>query len=130
MKDAIEFNSTNNHGSSNNNTTTKASKGNISNNQPSNVMNFSEEVRKTSLWKSITKSKDKEVTTSEKKSLRSSGIKKRIRRLSLGFRASDEDRSLVIVNNQQSPTIVIEPSNDEQQTQPTSLNKINSDLRM
>ncbi|CAF3982700.1 unnamed protein product [Rotaria magnacalcarata] len=130
MKDAIEFNSTNNHGSSNNNTTTKASKGNISNNQPSNVMNFSEEVRKTSLWKSITKSKDKEVTTSEKKSSRSSGIKKRIRRLSLGFRASDEDRSLVIVNNQQSPTIVIEPSNDEQQTQPTSLNKINSDLRM
>ncbi|CAF4212872.1 unnamed protein product, partial [Rotaria magnacalcarata] len=73
-------------------------------------MNFSEEVRKTSLWKSITKSKDKEVTTSEKKSSRSSGIKKRIRRLSLGFRASDEDRSLVIVNNQQSPTIVIEPS--------------------
>ncbi|CAF4978209.1 unnamed protein product [Rotaria socialis] len=77
MKETIEFDSTNNHGSSNNNTTTNASKGNISNNQPSNVMNFSEEVGKTSLWKSITKSKGKAVTTSEKKSSRSSGIKKR-----------------------------------------------------
>ncbi|CAM4906352.1 unnamed protein product [Rotaria socialis] len=130
MKETIEFDSTNNHGSSNNNTTTNASKGNISNNQPSNVMNFSEEVGKTSLWKSITKSKGKAVTTSEKKSSRSSGIKKRIRRLSLGFRVSDEDRSLVIVNNQQSPTIVIEPSNDEQQSQRASPNKSNSDLRM
>ncbi|CAF5034507.1 unnamed protein product, partial [Rotaria socialis] len=63
-------------------------------------------------------------------SSRSSGIKKRIRRLSLGFRFSDEDRSLVIVNNQQSPTIVIEPSNDEQQSQRASPNKSNSDLRM
>ncbi|CAF0758464.1 unnamed protein product [Rotaria sordida] len=113
----------------------------VQNNQLANVMNFSEEVGKTFLWKSIAKSKDKEVIASEKKpsnndkSSRSSGIKKRIGKLGLSFRSSDEDRALVNTNNSQLPTIVIEPmessiSNGEQQSGRTSVDRTISDIRL
>ncbi|CAF3369159.1 unnamed protein product [Rotaria sp. Silwood1] len=122
-------------------TVLKAPTKNVQNNQSTNVMNFSEEVGKTFIWKSIAKSKDKEGIASEKKSSsndkssRSSGIKKRIGKLSLGFLSSDEDRSLVNTNNPQLPSIVIEPmepsvANSEQQSRRTSVDKTNSDFRL
>lgn len=53
-------------------------------NPSTGVINFSEEVGKTFLWKSIAKTKDKEITSSEKKSsnnekpTKTSGIKDRL----------------------------------------------------
>ncbi|CAF2401099.1 unnamed protein product [Rotaria sp. Silwood2] len=141
MNETMAFDSGKIRTGSDDNIILKAQTGNVQNNRANNVMNFSEEVGKTFLWKSIAKSKDKEGIPSEKKSStndkssRSSGIKKRIGQLSLGFLSSDEDRALVHRNNQQLPSIVIEPmepsiSNAEQQSRRTSVDKTNSDIRM
>ncbi|CAF0834824.1 unnamed protein product [Adineta ricciae] len=108
---------------------------NVKINTSTGVINFSEEVGKTFLWKSISKTKDKETSASERKtnsdkSSRSSAIKKRIRKLSLNFLSPDEERPLVNASNdasspysQQLPSIVIEQpevpllNNDSRQRQ-------------
>jgi len=98
---------------------------NVQINTSTGVINFSEEVGKTFLWKSIAKTKEKEPTIQRKfqsqksnseKSSRGSAIKKRIRKLSLNFLGPDEDRPFLSTtnesttnpNNQQLPSIVIE----------------------
>ncbi|UJR16088.1 hypothetical protein I4U23_003000 [Adineta vaga] len=94
---------------------------NVQINPSTGVINFSEEVGKTFLWKSIAKSSNHD------KPSRSSGIKNKIRKLSLSFLSPDEDRVLVSSINSQLPSIVIEQmepstSNSAQQSRRTSLN--------
>ncbi|CAF3643219.1 unnamed protein product [Rotaria sordida] len=117
------------------------------------VINFSEEVGKTFLWKSIAKTKDKEPTPERKlhqpklppndKPSRGSALKKRIRKLSISILGPDEDRPLVnppndvALNtiNEQLPVIVIEPEtsisisneNSEQRRRTSSNTSNNND---
>ncbi|CAF1216222.1 unnamed protein product [Rotaria sp. Silwood1] len=108
------------------------------------VINFSEEVGKTFLWRSIATTKDKEPSSEGKlhtpkqpttdKPSRGSALKKRIRKLSISILGPDEDRPLVTATNevplnpinQQLPSIVIEqteksrPNDNAEQRQRTS----------
>ncbi|CAF0790608.1 unnamed protein product [Adineta steineri] len=95
---------------------------NVQINPSTGVINFSEEVGKTFLWKSIAKTKNKSATTD--KPSRTAGIKNKIRKLSLGFLNPDEGQILYQTTNSQLPSIVIEqaePSNDDRESRRTSL---------
>ncbi|CAF1020101.1 unnamed protein product [Adineta steineri] len=129
---------------------------NVEINTSTGVINFSEEVGKTFLWKSISKTKDKEPATPDRKTAsqkqpnsdkasRSSALKKRIRKLSLNFLGPDEDRPLVNPTNesssnqfnQQLPSIVIEQpetsfssDNNEQRRRTSSTTSNNIDTKL
>ncbi|CAF3524763.1 unnamed protein product [Rotaria socialis] len=114
------------------------------------VINFSEEVGKTSMWKSISKTKDKESTAPERKEhqkqsttdkpSRGSALKKKIRKLSISLLGPDEERLLVAPSheltltplNQQLPSIVVQqpdasiPNDNSDQRQRTSSNTSNN----
>lgn len=86
------------------NSTNENMKSNKDESQMPGRINFSEEVDKTSIWKSITKDKP----DVQEKTSRSSGLKNRFRKFSLTFRGSDEDRVLMNTGQPPAPAIVID----------------------